>query len=148
MPVSFAETTSNLTILYGTASSLHVGLPVPTIDGPFPSDFRTLQHLANILVTYEQKIRNLHALSRRAWSIATGFDFVANADNFSEAIMAENLINEDSFECNDCFIQSPSPTPPPNLTKSGGKKLSCSVTGTTYFHARHDCGQALHAHVQ
>lgn len=109
---SFAEITDYLTILHGTTSTLHgafptsfcglhvhVGLPVPTADEPLSTfDLPTMQHLAYILVMYEQKISCLHPPSRRIGSIAGDVDVVTNLDNFAEATLAENLAKEDDFD--------------------------------------------------
>lgn len=146
-PASFAEITENLTILHGTPSSLygafptslcgmhvHVGLPVPTTGGPLPTfNLPTLQHLAYILVMYEQNISTLLAPSRRAGSMASEFDIVTNLDNFSEATLAENLANEEDFDWDNWSASNPLSDAPSEPEEMWEERISYAVSRRLIF---------------
>ncbi|MCJ1262696.1 hypothetical protein MMC22_002566 [Lobaria immixta] len=147
-PASFAEITHHLTILRGTATSLHgafptsfcgmhvhVGLPVPSTGGPLPTfSLPTLQHLAYILVMYEREISTLHAPSRRAGSIAADIDIITNLDDFSEATLAENLAADDDFDWDNWSATAPPSDAPSELDGVWEEdRISYSVTRRLIF---------------
>lgn len=106
---SFDEIKQHLEPLKGTASSqysamitshcalhVHVGFPDPAPGQPRTTfGLSLLQHLAYLLVMYEDQISRMHPPSRRAGSEAAMKDCITNLDEFAEASVNASYQNID-----------------------------------------------------
>ena len=131
-PDAFSEITTYLDSLHGTASSrhgafvtnhcgmhVHIGLPSPTDAAPgsdLPTfDLPTLQHLAYILIMYEDEISNLHHPSRREGSAASQTDIASNREIIYDEMAAAAMppLDDDNDDWIAEFLANPDAEMPP-----------------------------------
>ncbi|MCJ1264982.1 hypothetical protein MMC22_004857 [Lobaria immixta] len=123
-PTSFAEITHYLTILRGTAISLH---------GASPTSLYGM-HVHVVRLGKEQIHEVVRAPSRRAGSIATDIDIITDLDDFSEATLAENIATEDDFNWDNWAATAPpsdAPSEPEGVWEED--RISYGVTRRLIF---------------